>query len=981
MKSKSLLVFFNITEEGTLDRLNAIGIQGDDRRQLAETWPLVERHVDAFLTQLYERFSRTEVIEQFVTQESRVERLKEQQKIYLRELFCSDIDAFYVERRLKVGHVHYQLRITPQWYLAAACHFVAEYIPLLLTADDAEAGMKNVITLLKSVLFDAGLALLSYGYYEDLSALKSENAASETSDSAVQQSHTQGHDTARSQRTFPRPMSRIQLSVAETQARMEFIGLEPVDLEHLRQLETPLATAMPVILEDFYTYLSQDSNLWNLVPAERLSALKKQVAAYWHELANGLFDRPYAASRMRIGVIHEEIGLNPQNYLTGVARQVAGILRSLSPSSPQIIEVSRALIRAVFFDVTFVVDAYMEARASSLLHAEGLAGRVMKGLHSAVAVLDATQRILYANEKLVRLSGIDPALLRMMRLEHALPIPELVEMLASPQKPNQEYLTRLTRWQGGNFLVTVTNTSSDQHYRRAELIVVLEDVSRLQQISHHMQQDAGQYQKLAEQVPAVLWQMDLAVDAIVSISPAAFEMTGLNSSAFLGKAEMWLGCIHSDDRPRFKKCLELVRQNKSGQCEYRLIHRNGKVFWVQTTMTIAIDPQSLNDIISAVTVDVTRLKTTEQLRLSAVSQMAAGVAHVLNNSLTTVNCSIELHAAEAEGLQNAPLLESALRASVRAASIVKQLQAFSGGDVLRPQNISLNSFLRSELPAIQEIAGLSIVVRLKLEPALWTCSVDVDRLKCVLGNLCANAQQAMVARGEIRIETRNLNAELTDIEDPGFGREWIELSFTDNGPGMSETSLRRAFEPFYSERPLAERHGLGLSIAHGFMSQSGGHILIKSAPESGTTVSLRFPRPTMSQLPDNDTHKSATAPLVLIVDDEVPVLGATRAMVQYLGYRVLTAENAAEALRLVDADAPDILLSDISLKDGSDGYQLAQQVTELHPGVKVVLMSGWVSRQSIPKGLSADWLFLGKPYSREEIASILIQAGKLSSCR
>ncbi|MCA9086016.1 MAG: response regulator, partial [Planctomycetaceae bacterium] len=400
-------------------------------------------------------------------------------------------------------------------------------------------------------------------------------------------------------------------------------------------------------------------------------------------------------------------------------------------------------------------------------------------------------------------------------------------------------------------------------------------------------------------------------------------------------------------------------------CLYRFQHPSGRELWLQTSLTVTADTISGREIYAAASVDVTRRQTAEHLRLRAMSQMAAGISHLLNNALTAVNCNIELHLAESGSADSAPLLDSALRASARAAEVTRQLQAFAGGQFLQPCSISLNQLLREHRTTIEELAGTRIRVTLNLMRGLWMCNVDADRLRTVIGNLCTNAQQAIAQTGELCISTRNIEADRLEPDDPGFGKSWVELSVTDDGSGMPDDIRNRAIEPFFSGRPLPEHAGLGLSIAHGFVTQSGGHMLIESEPETGTSVRLRFPRPAV---PATMAQPEATTELtVLVVDDEPAVLYSTAAVVRHLGHHVLTAENSSEAMQLADAHPVDILLSDVSLKDGTDGIQLAHQMTQHHPEVAVILMSGLISPQT-QSAIPEHWFCLNKPFRKEQIA-------------
>ncbi|MCA9037636.1 MAG: response regulator [Planctomycetaceae bacterium] len=977
MNPENLAASFHINHADLQQRLQAIGINETDRSQLAELWPSVEPHLDSFLNSLYDRFAATPSIAPLFVQENRRERLRQAQYNYLKQLFCARIDSDYVNSRLKIGWVHYRLQVTPQWYIAAACHFLTALLPTLLTYRcDSIHGIRCIEVLSRCLLFDVSLALQSYGYHEDLSVPSSQARRGESDNRVGNKAGVTSAPSAENLRA-PRPtMSRLQLSEMETKSRMDFIGLDDRDVRKLQETASIVDRATPSILQDFYQHFASSKDLRMLVPPERVTALKQQVKTYWQELMQARFDRPYAASRMRIGVIHEEIGLEPQHYLTGLARQLAGFLRALATEADDPLAACTAFVRGVFFDVTFVIDSYMEARAATLMHAEGLAGRVMKGLQSAVAVVDTDQRILYANEKMVTLTGVEPALLRMMRLTDALPFPMIIELFEEHSRSGQGSTSRLMPWSTGMYQITLTGESDQTRSTRNESILVMDDVSRLLRISSDVNHDSEQYRNLIETVPAVLWQMDPGTGSLLLISTSATTLTGLRSTSFLGSLSHWRGLIVEADRPRFDRCMEVLTYQRAATCQYRLQHQSGREIWVQTSLSTTVDSLTDKDVISAITIDISRQKSAEQLRLQAVSQMAAGIAHRLNNALTVVDCNIELHLSESSDTPKSPLLDSALRASSRAATLARQLQAFSGGQILQPRLVSLNQLLHEDVRRIEETVGPHIAVKMVPAPALWMCNVDVDRLRTVIGNLCTNAQQAMIRGGDLVIETRNLTAGATDFDDPAFGRDWIELRLTDSGSGMTDEIRQRAIEPFFSEKPLPERNGLGLSIAHGFMSQSGGHLLIQSKPNQGTKVILRFPRPSVTLLTDLDSETADSGLSILVVDDEPAVLDSTAAILRRDGHRIQIAENAADALQIAESTDIDILLSDISLGDGADGFFLADEFTTRFPGVSVILMSGWAASQAHPP--RRNWAFLSKPFTRSQLAAAVDKASQRS---
>jgi hypothetical protein len=220
--------------------------------------------------------------------------------------------------------------------------------------------------------------------------------------------------------------SRIRLTGECTLERRAFIGLTDEDIAELRTLRGLIERETPAVLDEFYEFLSGVPEMAALVPPATALRLKQQVASYWLELVEGDFGRTHAASRMRIGVMHEKIGVGPQWYLAGLARQLAGFLRVLAAERPGAIV--RARLCAYVFSRSSSAP-YIDARATTLMRTEGYANQLVAGLASAVAVIDGRDRLLSANRTLLSMIGGDPAVLFLMPVDSAIPIPEAGRML------------------------------------------------------------------------------------------------------------------------------------------------------------------------------------------------------------------------------------------------------------------------------------------------------------------------------------------------------------------------------------------------------------------------------------------------------------------------------------------------------------------------------------------------------------------------
>ncbi len=986
--SETMAEDLGLTAEILEERLAAIGLSPADRLFLKDSWEKISEHSSKFLRRLYQRFQATPEIASLLQHETRIERLILLQSENLRGMFSDPIDRGYVLRRLQIGLVHHRIRVTPQWYLAAFSHFLSEHVDLLLAASDSPAdGLRRINILQKSVLFDASLSLDAYGRREEdcLSGQRLQDQP-EIGGSESDASGAQAEAVGSTSPAVDPGAMRIRLSETDTASRAAFIGLEATDLEHLRSLRDTIARNTPAVLAEFYSLIQSSPALNGLVRDNQVRRLIQQVSSYWKEFVDGHYDRPHAASRMRIGVIHEQIGLEPQWYLAGLSRQVSGLLMSIPPDHPRLAETIKAFFRALFFDITFVIDAYMEARANSLLQVQGYASQLLSGLTSAVVVVDSRRRIQFANESFLALAGIDAAILYLMELSAVITLPELRDAFLKLQQDGVSRVRCLGSFGNRLLRMTVTELDVSIEKHRRSTAVVFDDISDMMRLSHSIQQDSRQYQRLTNIVSAVLWEMDWQTQIILSISHTVTDLLGNPDASLLGRQHAWIEMIVSEDQSRFEACCSGLEKGQRSTCEYRMLKSDGSQIWVRSDIS-RLHSESMTFCIAAITLDITMARQSDQLRLAALEHFASGIAHLINNSLTVITGNIELHNlsqpkdASAESrvstLSGTPnrrqdlYLSNAIHAANAAAAVVSQLQSFAKGQFLRPSTVKLSNILKQSLPDFRSLLGTSVRLHTEFAPNLWSCRVDPLHLVKAISQLCDNARRAMPGGGEVQLQVRNTELTDTTCGEPEFGGEWIEITVSDTGSGMTAPVRKRAIEPFFSTSPMTERLGLGLSMVHGFVMQSGGHLVINSQPGSGTSVILRFPRqPSESSVISSDSI-NVSQPTILIVDSDESVRQSTKLLIEQLGYHVVAAEHADEAVQVISQQPVDLLLTEILLKNNRDGVALAQLLTASFPFLSVVLMTGidvsFPDINSPPK----NWGRLKKPFTAEELASCL----------
>ncbi len=346
----------------------------------------------------------------------------------------------------------------------------------------------------------------------------------------------------------------------------------------------------------------------------------------------------------------------------------------------------------------------------------------------------------------------------------------------------------------------------------------------------------------------------------------------------------------------------------------------------------------------------------EVQRLESLGQLAGGIAHDFNNLLAviinyTAFVASDLEAAAAAGEERWAStredVEQIRQASERASHLTHQLLAFARREVVQPEVVDVNAVVGDIEQLLQRTLGEHVELRSALAADLHPVLIDPGQLEQVLVNLAVNARDAMPDGGELRIDTDNLHldAEYAASRPELVSGPHVRLRVSDTGAGMSPETVQRAFDPFFTTKPPGQGTGLGLATVYGIIQQAGGHSHIYSEPDIGTTITMLLPATAQAA---ESTPQARTpqvrrgAETILLVEDEQALREVTRRILTGAGYRVLVAEHGPEALRVAAAHEGhiDLLLSDVVMPQ-MPGPQLARQLVEQRPGLRVLLMSGF----------------------------------------
>ena len=365
-------------------------------------------------------------------------------------------------------------------------------------------------------------------------------------------------------------------------------------------------------------------------------------------------------------------------------------------------------------------------------------------------------------------------------------------------------------------------------------------------------------------------------------------------------------------------------------------------------------------------------------KMETVGHLAGGIAHDFNNLLTIISGYSELLLEMlSPNDPNRQLITPIQEAGSRAAMLTRQLLAFSRKAVLHPEVFQPNSVVEEVEKMLTRMIGEDILLTTKLAPDIGRIKADRGQLGQVLLNLAVNARDAMPQGGLFTIETYNVTIdepcrELHSDTKPGA---YVVLTASDNGCGMSPEVQSRIFEPFFTTKVVGKGSGLGLSMVYGIVKQSGGHIEVYSEVAKGTTFKLYFPTVNDPATPTTDGAARAAirrgTETILLVEDQAGVLGLAQLALRNFGYRVVTAVDAADALRLIDQlkEPVDLLITDIVMP-GLSGRELAESLLDRFSDLRVLYVSGYTEDVVVKHGLShADLDFLRKPYSPRSLVA------------
>jgi two-component system, cell cycle sensor histidine kinase and response regulator CckA len=535
------------------------------------------------------------------------------------------------------------------------------------------------------------------------------------------------------------------------------------------------------------------------------------------------------------------------------------------------------------------------------------------------------------------------------------------------------------RHKNGNWLV-LESTSSVIHNANGEpekLVIVNRNITKRKRAEEALRRSEADFRSVVEHAPYGIYRASIA-GQLLQVNPALQNMLGYSLEEDLLSRSLAADIFrHTGEYQRLVQLLSRTEEVKDMEMEWK--KQDGTPITVRCSGRRINDENGVAAYFEVFAEDVTEKRVLErQLRtaqkMEAIGRLSGGIAHDFNNHLgVIIGYSRVLKRQLGE---NNPLTEHALeieKAGQRAASLTKQLLAFSRQQVLTPAVLSLNTLAADMEKMLPPLLGEDIEVSLELDPELGSVKADQGQIEQVIMNLAVNARDAMPEGGKLKIQTANvvLDQLYTRTHPGSKAGDQVMLRVTDTGTGMDAGTLTHMFEPFFTTKERGKGTGLGLATVYGIVKQSNGYISVESSLGKGSSFQIYLPRhagqPAAAELKSGIVENLRGSESILLAEDSEALRKLAQSNLESAGFRVLSAQSGEEALEIATRHGStfDLLLTDVVMP-GMNGRVLAEQLLPRQPGMKVLYMSGYTDSFIAGHGvLESGTYLLHKPFTEE----------------
>ena len=616
--------------------------------------------------------------------------------------------------------------------------------------------------------------------------------------------------------------------------------------------------------------------------------------------------------------------------------------------------------------------------------------RSIESLSEGFALYDADDRLVVCNTRFLELHApVANSLVRWSSFEDLLR--ECVEHKLIPEAVGreEEWITRrMAQHHDLPYVQEVERKGRwveirEQHDKEGGTLILILDIHEQKIAELRGQALATRLRKMIDNMPAGCLLLDNH-RRILDWNPAAEQIFGYSKIEALGMDSFDL-IVAPEQRAIIEAKVARAYSGEDTTSHVSLNRtKDGRAIFCEWVNTRLIDDEgNCTGLVSMVRdISAQRIaeeKTRQATRMEAIGQLTGGIAHDFNNLLQVIIGNSEILI---ESLEDRPRLQRwanmTKQAADRGAELTLRLLAYSRRQTLEPVSVDLHEVISGLSPLIERSIGEHIAISTALEEDLWQATLDRSQIDQALLNIVLNACDAMPNGGSLTIATSNASLSLVETAGEVKPGDYVAVTVTDSGTGMTPDVLKRAFEPFFSTKGVGKGSGLGLSMVHGFVNQSGGFVRLESEIGKGTTVRIYFPRAVVRDAAKSQSGEmtlDASRKTILVVEDNDMVRSYVTAQLESLGYNVLEAENGPAGLAMLEsAGHVDLLFTDVIMPGGMNGRELAERAVERRPDLKVLFTSGYDESAITTDGrLAAGMYLLKKPYQRKELAGKIIE--------
>ena len=597
---------------------------------------------------------------------------------------------------------------------------------------------------------------------------------------------------------------------------------------------------------------------------------------------------------------------------------------------------------------------------------------------------DVPFRILFANETAARVHGYEPGELNGT---------SFMALVAEPDRANGpgralrilagEVITfeETHRHRDGRILPMEVRARLIEWDGRRAILGIDRDLTDQSVAERTLRKINNRYALLAGAMQDIIYLMGR--DGLGTyVSPSCERLLGYTPAEVVGRSPTEF--VHPDERDEFARAKSENFKGLPTHKEWRYRHKDGHWVWMESLSNPVFDEAGAVTGVVCCVRDISRRKAAEDgartaQKLEAIGRLAGGIAHDFNNLLTVVNgCAELLLGSVPEDDPRRKLIEDVVTAGERGAALTRQLLTFSRQQPVRAVPLVINDVVAGTTRMLTRLLGADVAVELRLAPDVPCAGVDPGQFEQVVVNLAVNARDAMPTGGRLTIATADVDFAGRDDLPPDARPEcYVRVAVSDTGTGMSPDVLAHLFEPFFTTKPVGRGTGLGLATVHGIVRQAEGFVTVESEVGVGTTVRVFLPAvpreeivPEPDPVPAPDPGGTET---VLVVEDDDAVRALTCAVLERKGYVVIPAASAADALDLCDERTalPDLVVTDL-IMPGMTGRELAEELAQRDPAVKLIYLSGYSPDSAAFHGLERDRAaFLQKPFTADALTRLV----------